>query len=138
MYRETLAERLREVWTWYSSFTSLQGLTQYLASKSIQWKQYWFVISIAFSVPTITGVYNVFEDYISYPVVTNIQNVQNSTIDFPSVTICNTNRVHCGNLLKYISTCQNVSTYLLPSNCNLTVLHSYFLICLEDSNLGGQ
>ena len=110
MYRETLAERLKEVWTWYSSFTSLQGLTQYLASKSIQWKQYWFVISIAFSIPTIAGVYFVFEDFFLYPVVTNIQSIQNSTIEFPSVTICNTNRVHCENLLEYVSTCQNVSS----------------------------
>ena len=111
MYQETLTGRLKEVWTWYSSFTSMQGLTQFLASKNIRWKQYWFIISIAFSVPTITGVYFVFEDFFSYPVVTNIQSIQNSTIEFPSVTICNTNRVHCENLLEYVSTCQKVCIF---------------------------
>ena len=54
-------------------------------------------------------MYTVFEDYLKYNVVTDVKVVQNSSIVFPSVTICNANRVHCGNLLKYVSTCEKVS-----------------------------
>ena len=56
-----------------------------------------------------SGVYGVFEDYLKYNVVTDVKVVQNSSIVFPSVTICNANRVHCGNLLKYVSSCEKVS-----------------------------
>ena len=99
-----------KVWTWYSSFTSVEGLVQFFASKNVISKAYWLIILVAATVATFFNVFNVFEDFLSYPVVTDVKVIQNSSIEFPSVTICNTNRVHCGNLLKYVSTCQNVST----------------------------
>ena len=99
-----------KVWTWYSTFTSVEGLVQFFASKNVISKAYWLIILVAATVATSINVFNVFEDFLSYPVVTDVKVIQNSSIEFPSVTICNTNRVHCGNLLKYVSTCQNVST----------------------------
>ena len=100
---------MKSIWTWYSTFTSVQGLVQYFASKNNVSKVYWFIIFAVASVFTFSNAYVVFEDFFNYPVVTEVKINHNSSIDFPSVTICNANRVHCGNLLEYISTCKNVS-----------------------------
>ena len=101
----------QNIWSWYSTFTSVGGLVQFFASKNAISKAYWLIILVAATVATSINVFNVFEDFLSYPVVTDVKVIQNSSIEFPSVTICNTNRVHCGNLLKYVSTCQNVSIF---------------------------
>ena len=37
-------EKPKGVWTWYSTFTSVQGLVQFFASKNTISKAYWFVI----------------------------------------------------------------------------------------------
>ena len=100
---------MKSIWTWYSTFTSVQGLVQYFASKNNISKFYWFIIFAIASFFTFCNAYVVFKDFFKYPVVTEVKINQNSSIAFPSVTICNTNRVHCGNLLAYISTCKNVS-----------------------------
>ena len=105
-------EKPKSVLAWYSTFTSVQGLVQFFASKNVVSKTYWFIIFAVSTIATFGQVYTVFEDYLSYNVVTDVKVIQNSSIDFPSVTICNTNRVHCGNLLKYASTCENVSLCL--------------------------
>ena len=110
MYKES-PKGFKEVCTWYSTFTSVQGLVQFFASKNAISKAYWLLILAVATVATFVNVLIVFEDFFNYPVVTNVQVTQNSSIDFPSVTICNANRVHCGNLLQYVSTCQNVSMY---------------------------
>ena len=108
MYKEN-TKGFKEVWTWYSTFTSVQGLVQFFASKNAISKAYWLIILVAATVGTYYNVYVVFDEFLSYPVVTDVKVAQNSSIEFPSVTICNANRVHCGNLLYYVSTCQNVS-----------------------------
>ena len=109
-------EKPKSVLAWYSTFTSVQGLVQFFASKNVVSKTYWFIIFAVSTIATFGQVYTVFEDYLSYNVVTDVKVIQNSSIDFPSVTICNTNRVHCGNLLKYASTCENVSLFYIFSS----------------------
>ena len=117
-------EKPKGVWAWYSTFTSVQGLVQFFASKNVVSKTYWFVIFAVSSIATFGQVYTVFEDYFSYNVVTDVKVIQNSSIDFPSVTICNTNRVHCGNLLKYASTCEKVR--LCARNCVKMLFSSHY------------
>ena len=133
-------EKPKSVLAWYSTFTSVQGLVQFFASKNVVSKTYWFVIFAVSTIATFGQVYTVFEDYFSYNVVTDVKVIQNSSIDFPSVTICNTNRVHCGNLLKYASTCENVSLCLHTffqvtnhiSNCSEIYLKNFQLCSISD------
>ena len=47
--------------------------------------------------------------YLQYNVVTDFVVVNQAELEFPAVTICNANRVHCGNLHNFILTCEKVS-----------------------------
>ena len=58
---------------------------------------------------TNSGLVALFKDFLNFPVITGVTLEQNSSIEFPSVTICNENRVHCGNLHNYIKICNDVS-----------------------------
>ena len=48
---------------------------------------------------TLYGILGVIANHLAYPVI-NVSHLENrGDLEFPSVTICNANRVHCGNLL---------------------------------------
>ena len=110
-FKKNKTKSLKDVFTWYSTFTSVQGLTQFYASNTQLAKTYWGILFLAFSIFTYKNVVQVFEDYFQYDVVTGVHFMRNSSIKFPSVTICNANRVHCGNLHQYIENCEIVSFF---------------------------
>ena len=55
-----------------------------------------FVVGVGF---TVRGMYEVCIDFYSYPFTTSTDVVHNSSLNFPAISICNLNRIHCGNLV---------------------------------------
>ena len=86
----------------------LKGLGQFFTTKELLSKLYWITIFLVFSVATIQALVKSFPEYLKHPVITQVSYVQNNSLNFPSVTICSANRVHCGNLQKYIEECDKV------------------------------
>ena len=100
------------VWKWYTNFTSIGGFTQFLASNNKFSKLFWLILTLTGLVLTIVGISQTIYDFFLYDVTTSVTIGSNDTLYFPTVTICNANRVHCGQLLTKINNCVNVSTFL--------------------------
>ena len=59
----------------------------------------WLLVFTALLSLTIYGIYEVMSNHLAFPVVTVSHLESRGELDFPAVTICNANRIHCGNLL---------------------------------------
>ncbi|XP_012268274.3 amiloride-sensitive sodium channel subunit gamma-like [Athalia rosae] len=95
----------RPVWlTWhkYLGLTTIPGLQ---SVHNAQGKFFTLVWSILFTIGlacTIRDVYVNCLDYLAYPVTTAMNLKQATALPFPAVTVCNLNRVHCGNLKRLV------------------------------------
>ena len=107
---------MNEVYKWFINFTSLQGCTQFLASKERCSKQFWAILTLIGLIFTLVSLERSFEDFFDYDVTVSISVTDNTTLKFPTVTICNLNRVHCGRLLKRINESKDVRPYFLSSD----------------------
>ena len=92
---------------WFYRFTTIGGITHARESDSKLAKQIWVALFFAGVVMTIWGVKISIESYLEYRSVTTVSKEYKSLLTFPSVTICNLNRVHCGNLDNMIKRCEN-------------------------------
>ena len=99
---------MKEVYEWFKDFSSLGGYTQYVASKNSASKCFWMVLTLFGLVITLYSIERTFVGFFDYNVTTSVGISDNGTLLFPTVTICNTNRVHCGQLLNTINNCQEV------------------------------
>ena len=91
---------------WFYRFTTIGGITHARESDSKIAKQIWIALFISGCLMTIWGVKISIESYLEYRSVTTVSKEYKSLLTFPSVTICNLNRVHCGNLDKMIKRCE--------------------------------
>ncbi|XP_059096686.1 acid-sensing ion channel 4-A-like [Tigriopus californicus] len=89
-------------WTWFLGFTTIGGLTHFRGNNICLSKAIWFILFIAGICATIWQIYSVLINYFEYNVITSVTNDEAQTMNFPAVTICNANRVHCGNLRNLI------------------------------------
>ncbi len=103
-----MKSEVSEVRNWFASFTSIGGLSQNFASKGLA-KLYWLILFLIGFYFTVSGLVSVLVEYSQHEVLTEITIGHNYEVPFPSVTICNVNRVHCGNLNKVIMDCNQVS-----------------------------
>ena len=94
---------------WFYRFTSIGGITHARDSDCKIAKQVWFILFISGCCMTIWGVIISVESYLEFKSVTTVSREYKSLLTFPSVTICNLNRVHCGNLNELIDKCSKVN-----------------------------
>ena len=88
------------VWDWFKSFTTINGLGQIVGSTEKRWKGFWVILTSVFLVATIYSAVSTVVEFFKYDVVTSYSVIHKDYLNLPSVTICNINRVHCGNLMK--------------------------------------
>ena len=91
--------------SWFYKFTSIGGITHVRESDSKIAKKFWTALFLIGCIMTIWGVKISIENYMEYRSVTTVSKEYKSLLTFPSVTICNLNRVHCGNLNEMIEIC---------------------------------
>ena len=89
-----------EPFHWFKNFTTLGGLGQIIGSTEKHWKAFWTILTLAFLAITGYSAIKIVIEYCTYNVVTNFTVDHQDRLDIPSVTICNVNRVHCGNLMR--------------------------------------
>ena len=93
---------------WFYKFTTIGGITQIRESENKVVKRIWFVLFILGVALTIWGVHSSINNYLEYRSVTTVSKEYKNLLTYPSVTICNLNRVHCGNLNDMIVNCDKV------------------------------
>ena len=129
-------EAVSGVFVWFSRFTSIPGFSQARESDNKCSRLAWAILFILGVCATILGVKTSIASYLEYRSVTTITNEFKSTLMFPSVTICNLNKVHCGNLYEMIARCEKViihfqlyRTINIENNCHkfrqIILLHSF-------------
>ena len=94
---------------WYH-FTSLTGITQIRDTESKLSKASWLIFAIAGFGLSCYLVTTCIEGFSAYQTETTIDISSPLEVEFPAVTICNENRVHCGNLYNLIVNCTKVIT----------------------------
>ena len=95
--------------SWYH-FTSLTGITQIRDTDSKLSRASWFIFAIAGFGLSCYLVTKCIEGFYAYQTETTIDISSPLEVEFPAVTICNENRVHCGNLYNLIVNCTKVIT----------------------------
>ena len=106
-------EAVSGVFVWFSRFTSIPGFSQARESDNKCSRFAWAILFIMGVCATILGVKTSIASYLEYRSVTTITNEFKSTLMFPSVTICNLNKVHCGNLYEMIGRCEKVIIHFM-------------------------
>ena len=97
----------KETWAWFKSFSTISGLGQTFASTEKHWKVLWGILTLNLMILTGYSVIQTLTEYFAFDVTTSFALDHTHVLDIPSVTICNINRVHCGNLLHQIETYAN-------------------------------
>ena len=82
---------------------------------------------------TVLGVIWTAEDYASSPIVTSVTVKNQHKLEFPAVTLCNLNKLHCGNLYLRILNCsedvsESIKSMILIVVSNTFLLHLYLII----------
>ena len=93
----------------YQKFSNTGGRHQFDTPNMSFSKVIWCVLLLAGAVLTIVSTYHVFQEFMSFNVVTKVIINSVPELPFPAVTICNQNRIHCGNLKIAIQNCQGDS-----------------------------
>ena len=90
------------VFDWFKGFNTINGLGHIYGSTERQWKAFWTLLTFGFLIVTGYSAFLIVMEFFKYDVVTNFSVDHKDSLVIPSVTICNVNRVHCGNLMKNI------------------------------------
>ena len=104
----SLKSKITNILDWWYHFTSLTGITQIRDTDNKLSKASWFIFAIAGFGLSCYLVTNCIEGYFAYLTETTIDMSSPLEVEFPAVTICNENRVHCGNLYNLIVNCTKV------------------------------
>ena len=99
---------MKEVYEWFKNFSSLGGYNQYVLSENFASKFFWMVLTLIGLGITFYSIERTFHGFFDYNVITSVGISDNATLLFPTVTICNSNRVHCGQLHDKINNCIKV------------------------------
>ena len=100
--------KICKILDWWYHFTSLSSVTQVRDTDYKVSKASWFIFAILGFGLTCYLVTKCFEGYYAYQTETTIDISNPLEVEFPAVTICNENRVHCGNLYDLIVNCTKV------------------------------
>ena len=114
--------KVQATWKWFTEFTTIGGIGQVIVSKEKAWKLFWSIITTTFMTLTIYQVIKVVKEYLEYDVTTKLSVEPEDVMQMPSVTICNNNRIHCGNLLQRILSIEGDDGAKKRSLCKLLIL----------------
>ena len=76
---------------------------------------------------TVLGVIWTAEDYASSPIVTSVTVKNQHKLEFPAVTLCNLNKLHCGNLYLRILNCSEDVSESIKSMILIVVIRFYYI-----------
>ena len=110
--KRPLYSKIAKILDWGYHFTSLSGVTQVRDTDCKVSKASWFLFAILGVGLTCYLVTNCFQSFLAYETDTTNDIRNPLEVEFPSVTICNQNRVHCGNLYQLIVNCTKVRKLL--------------------------
>ena len=108
-----------EPFHWFKSFTSIGGLGQIIGSTEKHWKLFWTFLTLAFLAITGYSAMKIVIEYLTYDVVTSFSVEHKESLVIPSVTICNVNRIHCGNLMQKLEAYDKVNETRKEMLCKL-------------------
>ena len=108
-----------EPFHWFKSFTSIGGLGQIIGSTEKHWKLFWTILTLAFLAITGYSAMKIVIEYLTYDVVTSFSVEHKESLVIPSVTICNVNRIHCGNLMQKLEAYDKVNETRKEMLCKL-------------------
>jgi hypothetical protein len=100
---------------WFAKFTSVGGLTHTRNSDNQISRSFWIIIFVIGCILTFISIQSTVSSYLEFDVNVGVKLEQSNGLSFPAVTICNANKVHCGNLHKLILECK-VCTILNEMN----------------------
>ena len=89
----------------------------------------WILIFGIFFGLTVFNVAKQFVEYYEYPVNYEVYVTHKDQVPFPSVTVCNQNRVHCGNLKMAIDDCEKDLENCLNEEGILNTLAYFYKAC---------
>ena len=99
---------IKGVLTWAVKFTQTGGLVQARDDDIWVFKVVWFLLFAAGISYSTFSIVQLLREYQKYDVYTSSVIEHNNALDFPAVTICNSNRIHCGNFYDLILKCSTV------------------------------
>ena len=102
--------KICKILDWWYHFTSISGITQIRDTDNKLSKASWSIFAIAGVGLSCYLVTKSIEGFYAYQTETTIDISSPLEVEFPAVTICNENRVHCGNLYNLIVNCTKVIT----------------------------
>lgn len=103
-----MLKRLQHVGRWYYNFTQVGGLSQARSEDSKIFKFIWLLgYGVGIGV-TFWLLHGLLVDFLEFNVQTKMDMKQAIHFTMPSITLCNSNRVHCGNLHQLIQKCEKV------------------------------
>ena len=114
--------KVQTTWKWFTEFTSIGGIGQIVTSKERKWKLFWIIATFIFMSSTIFQSIKVFKEFLEYDVTTKLSVEDEDTMQMPSLTICNNNRIHCGNLFNKILCLQEKSEKKMETFCKIFIL----------------
>ena len=97
-----MVEDNMKAFQWFLDFTTISGIGQVVASKEKTWRFFWSILTFGCFIMTFYQVVNVVNGYLEFDVATKLSINGEDTMELPSVSICNNNRIHCGNLFNMI------------------------------------
>ena len=107
---------------WFKNFTTLGGLGQIIGSTEKHWKAFWAFLTLAFLAMTGYSALSIIVEYSQFNVVTDFSVPHKDHLVLPSVTICNANRIHCGNLMRKLEEYDKVNETRKELLCKLLKL----------------
>lgn len=87
---------------WYINFTTLGGLTQTRDSDNNASRICWIVVFLLGLFMTAFSLKSTLCRYLDHPTTWDLSVTLNQSLEFPAVTVCNANKIHCGNLRNHI------------------------------------
>ena len=98
-----LKGKLIEVLQWYDRSCNVAGWSRAFHSDNKLSKFIWTCLFMQGICLTILSVNKAIQRYYSYSTITTMENDFQQSIALPAIVICNSNRVHCGNLYNVIN-----------------------------------
>ena len=125
---------LRILWGTWDDFwqeTSISGASNAGKAQGLPYirRLCWMAIFATFFALTIFNVAKQFVEFYHYPVNYEVYVTHKDQVPFPSVTVCNQNRVHCGNLKTTIDDCMANMNNCWNQESILNTLQYFYTAC---------
>ena len=107
--KDTVGKKYKNTWKWFFQNNSIGGLDHVTNADNIVSRVFWLILFLAGAGLTTYSTYNTIMNFFKYNTLTSVTMENHPLLQFPAVTICNSNRIHCGNLYALITNTTAVS-----------------------------